>query len=62
LADEEIELLKRRLTQEQQITETLLKQRNAAISEVVPLSASVPWFLWIITGAAAGVILTRGLR
>lgn len=40
----------------------LEKQRDEAIKRVGDHNDAMPWWSWVIIGAAGGVVLTRGLR
>lgn len=53
--------LKTLLKAEREYSAILEKQRKEAL-EAQQAPASTPWYVWLIVGAAGGVVLTRGLR
>jgi hypothetical protein len=61
LCEQSLEVCRRRADGWEQYAKSVETQRNEAIKAVRPESA-LPWWGWLVIGAAGGVILTRGLR
>lgn len=64
LCTSEIELLQEALRKEQEYSAMLMKQRQEMAKALSEQSGppAIPFYLWVAFGAAAGVVLVRGLR
>jgi len=61
LCEQQLGMCKNRADGWEQYAKTVETQRNEALKNIKPESA-LPWWGWLIIGAAGGVVLTRGLR
>lgn len=59
VAEKQIAEMKKLIDLQDDRTALLRKQRDEAIMAQAP---GQPFYVWLIVGAAAGVVLTRGLR
>jgi hypothetical protein len=49
------------IVEDQETISLLIKQRNEAIASSSP-SAHLPFYFWLVLGAASGIVLVRGFK
>ena len=62
ISEKEIELLKVNVQKQSDYISLVEKQRDNAYDQLSKSGASIPWYVWVLTGVASGIILVRGLK
>ena len=62
ISEKEIELYKINVEKQQTYINIVEKQRDNAYDQLSKSGANMPFYVWLLTGAASGIILIRGLK
>ena len=62
VSEKEIELYKINVQKQDQYIKIIEAQRDNSYNELSKTGATIPFYVWILTGAASGIILVRGIK
>jgi hypothetical protein len=62
VSSQQIESLKVVVKRQDEYITVIEDQRNKAYDKLSSTGSNLPFYIWVLFGAAGGVVLTRGLR
>lgn len=62
VSEQQIDSLKVVVKRQDEYIEVIEDQRNKAYDKLGSTSQSLPFYIWVLFGAAGGIVLTRGIR